>query len=118
MRKDLEIGVIYTSRTSNVFWLAVDKNKLITIENQKTVREINPRSRYVPKREVTIQDILNEWKIPIETLDNITELYLRSNLVISSSRRGPRDKINQNKDEEESYMHIRLHRLPSDFRHI
>lgn len=74
--KKLEIGVIYKDRKSKKLYLAIHKNKLLTVVKGKD-RVSNPKDKLLSVIHVSVDRLCRTWGISLDHLDDLSLKYLK-----------------------------------------
>jgi len=113
MLNNFEIGVTYRGSKGR-YYLAYDRNHLLTVVNDIVVTFIHPSSKYYVARNTSVSKLCATWNISVNRLDDISSQFFYPN-----SRATPRNnrrqsgrqcgnlKLNQNK----LWAKYRTHRL-------
>jgi len=114
---DFEVGVVYRSDAYGRYYLAVDKNSLITIVGDITLECNRLRGSYSVVRNISVEGLCSIWKIPIGRLDEMSKRYFVPVRNNKTGRRLPdRFKTKQNTSQDSLtaiWARHRLHRIGS-----
>jgi len=111
----LEVGNIYAgvgeTSSSTKFFLAVEKQRLITVVNS-TVVLVQATEKYTILRMMPIDELLLAWKITSHELDLITIQFFNPASHRNSGVRQRRERRREDGASElESFRRMRLHRF-------
>lgn len=69
-----EIGVVHVDNVKRL-WLSVTDKKLISFEKGKLIT-IQPYTKYVPRRGVSVEVLCDHWEISLKKLDEACSEYM------------------------------------------
>lgn len=96
MEYNFEIGVAYKNKYGR-YYIAVDKDVLVTFVGGDVVECGNLAGRYSVVRNISVEKLCNLWEITLDHLDEMSNSYFAPQRVEHSRRRLP-DKYSAKDD--------------------
>jgi hypothetical protein len=109
-----EIGVVYRSQTER-YYLAVDKQSLITIVHDVVIELDEPTNKFSVVRTMSVEKLCHTWGITLDRLDEISAVYFAPTRSNRAKRRLP-DKFSSKETYSQDMINIlwakhRTHRV-------
>jgi hypothetical protein len=117
MSYDFEIGVSYKNKYGR-YYLAVDKDVLVTFVCGDIVECQNLTGKYSVARNISVEKLCNIWEITLDDLDVMSEIYFAPTRLEGTRRRLP-DKYNVKDDYKQETINKfwaihRTHRIQTN----